>query len=63
LWVGLPLVALLEPDWLPPTSVTAVTESGLTTIMTGLPSLSFALTKKELGITLMSVKPAAWRFF
>jgi hypothetical protein len=42
----------------PPTSVTAVTESGLMTIITGFPSLSFARTRKELGIIWMSVKPA-----
>jgi hypothetical protein len=30
-------------------SVTAVTESGLMTIITGFPALSFARTKKELG--------------
>ena len=34
----------------PVISVTAVTESGLMTIMTGFPALSFARTRKELGM-------------
>ena len=44
-------------------SVTAVTELGLITIMTAFPALSFARTRKELGMIRMSVKPACCRLF
>ena len=44
-------------------SVTAVTELGLMTMMTGFPALSFARTRKELGIIWISVKPACCKLF
>lgn len=59
--IELPVVPLAELP-LPvfpvvPSAVTAVSESGLTTIITGCPSLSFARTRNDSGMTLTSVKP------
>src|SRR5258708_7398335 len=45
------------------TSVIVVIESGLMTIITGLPLLSFARTRKDSGMIWMSVYPACARLF
>jgi hypothetical protein len=59
--IALPVVPLAElrlPVLPPfPSAVTAVSESGLTIIITGCPSLSFARTRNDSGMTLTSVKP------
>jgi hypothetical protein len=52
---------LAELDGCVPSSVSAVTESGLMTIITGLPSEFFARTRKDEGMMVILVNPALSR--